>query len=89
MERKLCHLQLFVEALLEPPGAATTPPAALAEARAAAAAATVRLDQSQHGSHWQRRRNDATELAHADMTALPAGGHQLHRTAVSDANNNW
>jgi hypothetical protein len=22
-------------------------------------------------SHWQRRRNDATELAHADMTALP------------------
>jgi hypothetical protein len=26
---------------------------------------------NQHGSHWQRRRNDATELAHADMTALP------------------
>jgi hypothetical protein len=26
---------------------------------------------NQHGSHWQHRRNDATELAHADMTALP------------------
>jgi hypothetical protein len=26
---------------------------------------------NQHGSHWQRRRNDATELAHADMTTLP------------------
>jgi hypothetical protein len=26
---------------------------------------------NQHCSHWQRRRNDATELAHADMTTLP------------------
>jgi hypothetical protein len=31
----------------------------------------ARTLKNQHGSHWQRRRNDATELAHADMTALP------------------
>ena len=48
----------------------------------------VPLTLTQRGSHRQCRRNDATELAHADMTTLPQGGHQLHRT-VSDANNNW
>jgi hypothetical protein len=29
---------------------------------------------NQHGSHRQRQRNDATELAHADMTTLPKVG---------------
>ena len=42
---------------------------------------------NQHGSHWQRRRNDATELAHADMTALPKT--DTNYTALSDASNNW
>jgi hypothetical protein len=31
----------------------------------------ARTLRNQHGSHRQCRRNDATELAHADMTTLP------------------